>query len=65
MLVEYPVGCWWCEMPARTEIVRVEMAEGAPLPFTRAPLRISGKLSLNATDPAGFLYELREAKAER
>jgi hypothetical protein len=64
MLVEHPVGCWWCEAPTTTEIVRVEPAGGAPRAFTRAPLRVTGRLVLNADGPPGLLYALREARVE-
>ena len=28
MLIEYPVGCWYCEMPEITGIVLVDLAAG-------------------------------------
>lgn len=63
LLIENPVGCWYCEMPEMTGIVFVEMKAGQTLTFTRSPTKITGTLELNATDPENFLYTLRNAKA--
>ncbi len=62
MLVENPIGCWFCEMPTRTGIVLVEMEEGKTLRYTRGPLHIIGRLTLNATDPERFLFLVGDAK---
>jgi Flp pilus assembly protein TadD len=56
MLIEYPVGCWYCEMPETTGIVLVELAQGQAARFTRGLVKVVGKLTLNATDPENFLY---------
>ncbi len=63
MLVENPIGCWFCEMPTMTGIVLVEMQEGKTLKYTRGSLRVTGKLTLNATDPERFLFIVGDAKA--
>jgi hypothetical protein len=62
LLIEHPVGCWYCEMPELTNIVLVEMPEGKSGRFTRDRLRVTGTLALNATDPENFLYTIRDAK---
>jgi tetratricopeptide (TPR) repeat protein len=62
MLIEYPVGCWYCEMPELAGIVLVEQPAGKTTPFTRERVRIVGTLSLNATDPENFLYTISKAK---
>lgn len=59
MLIEYPVGCWYCEMPEMAGIILVELPDGKTHPFTRAPLRITGQLTLNRDDPENFLYILK------
>jgi tetratricopeptide (TPR) repeat protein len=64
LLIEYPVGCWYCEQPDMTAIVLVEMPDGKSFNFTRGEIRVRGKLTLNATDPENFLYTVREAKVE-
>jgi hypothetical protein len=63
LLIEYPVGCWYCEMPEPTGIVLVELEPGKTREYTRGKLRITGKLTLNAKDPEDFLYTIKDAKA--
>ena len=63
MLVENPIGCWFCEMPGMTGIVLIELEEGKTLHYTRGPLRVTGRLTLNATDPERFLFLVGDAKA--
>ncbi len=62
LLIEYPVGCWFCEMPEMTAIILAEMPDGKTRPYTRDQLRVTGTLELNATDPENFLYTLRDVK---
>ncbi|MFO0877350.1 MAG: tetratricopeptide repeat protein [Gemmataceae bacterium] len=62
LLVEHPVGCWYCEMPEMASIVLVELPPGQSGRYTRDPLRVRGKLQLNASDPENFLYIVREAR---
>jgi len=62
MLIEYPVGCWFCEMPEVTGILYVELPPGQTATFSRGLVRVTGRLALNATDPEEFLYSLRQAK---
>jgi len=62
MLIEYPVGCWYCEMPEITGIVLVELPAGKTRTFTRGLIKITGKLTLNSTDPENFLYTVNSAK---
>jgi hypothetical protein len=60
MFIEFPIGCWYCEMPEVTGIVYVELAKTATL--TRGLVRVTGRLHLNAADPEDFLYAIRNAK---
>jgi hypothetical protein len=62
MLIEYPVGCWYCEMPEVTGIVFIEMPSNKTATFTRGQVKITGKLSLNASDPENFLYTVRDTR---
>lgn len=62
MLIEYPTGCWFCEMPEVTGIVLIELPEGKSVPYTRNLIKVTGKLSLNATDPENFLYTVKGAR---
>jgi hypothetical protein len=61
LLIEHPVGCWYCEMPEVSQIVLVELPEGKAGRFTRGRIRVTGKLKLNSTDPENFLYILNDA----
>jgi hypothetical protein len=61
MFIEYPTGCWYCEMPDLSGIVLVEMAENKTLQPTRQVVKITGRLLLNDSDPENFLYTLKEA----
>jgi tetratricopeptide (TPR) repeat protein len=62
LLIEYPVGCWYCEQPEVTAIVLVELPAGQTREYTRNLVRITGRLTLNATDPENFLYIIRQAR---
>jgi len=62
MLIEYPVGCWYCEVPEMTAIVFVELPRNKTASFTRTLVKITGTLKLNATDPENFLYTIDKAK---
>jgi tetratricopeptide (TPR) repeat protein len=62
LLIEYPVGCWYCEMPGISNIVLVEQPAGKARHLTRGSVRITGKLRLNSSDPENFLYCIGEAK---
>jgi hypothetical protein len=62
LLVEYPIGCWYCEQPETTGILLIELPEGKTFRYTRGQVRVRGKLILNATDPENFLYTIRDAE---
>jgi tetratricopeptide (TPR) repeat protein len=62
MFIEYPVGCWYCEMPEITGIMFVELPAGKTLALTRNRIKVTGTLKLNATDPENFLYLVRKAE---
>jgi tetratricopeptide (TPR) repeat protein len=61
MLIEYPVGCWFCETPEPAGIVYVETAGGKPVPVKRGRVKVEGTLKLNTADPEDFLYTLTGA----
>jgi hypothetical protein len=62
LFIEYPVGCWYCEMPGVVNIVLVEQPAGKTRHLTRGAVRVTGQLRLNASDPENFLYTIRDAK---
>jgi hypothetical protein len=61
LLIEYPIGCWFCEMPELTGIVLVELPAGKAAALTRNQVKVTGRLALNGTDPENFLYTVRDA----
>jgi hypothetical protein len=65
LLIEYPVGCWYCEQPEMTAIVLVELPEGKSHHYTRGQVRVRGKLVLNSRDPENFLYTIRDAEVSQ
>jgi hypothetical protein len=62
MMIEYPVGCWYCETPEITGIVAVDMPPGKTTEFRRGLVKIIGTLKLNGSDPESFLYTITKAK---
>jgi hypothetical protein len=64
ILVEFPVGCWFCEMPDMTGIVMVALRDGKTTPHTRALMKIEGTLQLNPSDPERFLYTISNAQVK-
>jgi hypothetical protein len=62
LLIEYPVGCWYCEMPELAGIVLVELPPDRTFRLTRGLVKITGHLTLNRGDPERFLYTIGKAK---
>jgi hypothetical protein len=62
LLLEYPVGCWFCESPEPTGLVGVELKGGTEVDLKRGLVKISGTLKLNRTDPEAFLFRITEAR---
>src|SRR5262249_50468014 len=44
MLIEYPVGCWFCEVPEPTGIILVELEQNRTVKLTRDLVKIEGVL---------------------
>ncbi len=64
MLIEYPVGCWYCEMPEITAITLVELPAGKTVPYRRGLIKVQGKLKLNPSDPENFLYIISNSRVK-
>lgn len=62
ILVENPIGCWYCEMPDITGIVFASIEPGHAIKFTRNVIKVTGKLKLNSSDPEEFLFTIADAK---
>ena len=61
LLVEYPIGCWFCELPEPTGVVLIELPTGKTAMLTKSQVKVTGRLALNATDPESFLMTIRDA----
>ena len=53
LLVEYPVGCWFCESPEVTGMINVEMKTGRKGELKKGLIRVEGKLEY---DPAKMKF---------
>jgi Tfp pilus assembly protein PilF len=62
LLIEYPVGCWFCETPEPAMIVFVTLPDGKTTPIKRGPVKVEGVLKLNRDDPEDFLYTIQKAR---
>lgn len=62
LLVEHPVGCWFCETPEPTAMLYIEVAGSKAVPVKRGRIKVEGTLSLNKNDPEDFLYTLKATR---
>jgi tetratricopeptide (TPR) repeat protein len=62
LLLEYPVGCWFCENPEATGLVNVELRAGTTTALRKGLIRVTGTLALNRTDPETYLFTLSGAR---
>lgn len=63
LLTEYPIGCWFCESPDATGIVRVRLAgDGDATGVAKGIIKLTGTFRLNRHDPERFLFHLEDAK---
>src|SRR5215218_6400975 len=62
LLLEYPVGCWFCETPDPTGLLNVELAAGKTTEFRRGLIKVTGTLSLNRDNPEALLFTLKDAR---
>jgi hypothetical protein len=62
LLLEYPVGCWFCETPDPTGLISVEMKDGRQIETRRGLVKVTGTLVLNRDDPESYLFSLKDAR---
>jgi tetratricopeptide (TPR) repeat protein len=62
LMLEYPVGCWFCETPEATGLVSIELKAGKTVDFKKGLVKVTGTLKLNRTDPEGYLFTVTEAR---
>jgi tetratricopeptide (TPR) repeat protein len=61
LLLEFPVGCWFCETPELNGLVSVELRPGRTADFQKSLVKVTGTLTLNRTDPEAYLFCLTDA----
>ena len=62
LMLEYPVGCWFCETPEATGLVSVELKAGNTAEFRKGLVKVTGTLTLNRTDPETYLFSVANAR---
>ncbi len=62
LLLEYPVGCWFCETPEATGMVSVELKAGKSADFKKGLVKVTGTLSLNRTNPETYLFTITDVR---
>jgi len=62
LLLEYPVGCWFCETPDPTGIISVELKEGKTIEPRKGLVKVTGTLVLNRDNPESYLFSLKDAR---
>ncbi len=65
LLLENPVGCWYCEMPSLNGMVLVELKDSKIVRMSRQAQIIKGKLQLRKDDPEKFLFTILEAEMQQ
>jgi hypothetical protein len=62
LLLEYPVGCWFCEVPDPTGLIVVELKDGKAIESRKGLVKVTGTLVLNRDNPEGYLFSLKDAR---
>lgn len=62
LLVENPIGCWFCESPDPSGIVYVALARGQSVSLMKGLIKVTGTLQLNRDDPEQYVYAIKGAK---
>jgi len=61
VVLEFPIGCWFCETPDVTSMISVEIPKGKEV-TARQSVQLEGKLTLNRTDPESYLFQLSDVR---
>jgi hypothetical protein len=62
LLLEYPVGCWFCETPDPTGLIFVGIKDGKLVDARRGLMKVTGTLVLNRDNHESYLFTLKDAK---
>jgi hypothetical protein len=62
LLLEYPVGCWFCETPDPARVVAVDLPAGVRVGRRTGLVKVTGTLVLNRDDPEDYPVRVRDAR---
>lgn len=62
LLLEYPIGCWFCEQPDPLGLISVELKADTTVEYRRGLVKVTGTLTLNRDNPEAYLFELKGAR---
>jgi tetratricopeptide (TPR) repeat protein len=62
LFTEFPVGCWFCELPEPNGMVAVTLAAGKTVDAVKTPVKVTGTLKLNRDDPETYLFAIVDAR---
>jgi hypothetical protein len=62
LLVEFPIGCWFCEAPETAGIIYVALPQGKSATIKKGLVKVEGVLRLNRNDPEQYLYSIKDAR---
>ncbi len=62
LLIEFPIGCWFCEAPETAGIVFVALPDGKSVSIRKGLVKVEGVLRLNRNDPEQYLYTIKDAR---
>ncbi len=62
LLLENPVGCWYCEMPSFNGMVLIELKDLKVVKMSRNQQIVQGKLQLRKDEPEKFLFTILESE---
>jgi hypothetical protein len=62
LMLEYPVGCWFCETPEATGLISIELKEGKTSELRKGLVKVTGTLTLNRTDPETYWFNVKDAR---
>lgn len=62
LLLEVPVGCFYCQTIPPAGIVLVELESGRRAPLAFEPVQVTGIWHVNRDDPEDYLYRIEEAR---
>lgn len=62
LLIEFPIGCWFCEAPETAGIIYVALPDSKSVSIRKGIVKVEGVLRLNRVDPEQYLYTIKDAR---